>query len=71
MDRFEYKVLRMGFHTVLQIPDGWFDGDEKLGEDIDAAILNRYGAEGWEVCATIQINMGMTGKILLKRRRVA
>ena len=32
-------------------------------------LLSRYGAEGWEVVATMQMVAGPTHKIILKRRR--
>ncbi len=66
MDRFECKVLWNKMHGMLH--EAWFDGEENLGKQIDAEVLNRYGAEGWEVCATMQMATGATHKILLKRR---
>ena len=65
MERFDYKVLWCKMHGMLQ--EDWFDGDENVGKEIDVDLLNRYGAAGWEVCATMQSVSG-THKILLKRR---
>ena len=68
MERFEYKVLGTRTHGVLQ--EDWFDGDENLGKEITSELLNRYGAEGWEVCATMRDGFGHA-KIVLKRRLAA
>jgi hypothetical protein len=61
MDRFEYKVLRYKTHGLLSA--AWFDGDEVVGNEIDAELLNRYGTDGWEVCAFMHMIL-----IILKRR---
>ncbi len=65
MERFEYKVLGTKTHGVFQ--EIWFDGDENLGKEITAELLNRYGAEGWEVCGTMRAGYGFS--IFLKRRK--
>ena len=66
MDNFEYKVLSNKVHGMLQ--EDWFDGDENLGKEVDAAMLNGYGVAGWELCATMQMSTGSTHKLILKRR---
>jgi hypothetical protein len=69
MDKFDYKVLWNRMHGVMR--EDWFDGEENVGHEIDTALLSRYGEEGWEVAATMQIMGGGTHKIILKRRRSA
>lgn len=68
MERFEYKVLGTKTHGAFE--EVWFDGDENLGKEITSGLLNRYGAEGWEVCATLRDSWGHPN-ILLKRRLAA
>ena len=68
MERFEYRVLGSKMHGVFQ--GDWFDGDENLGKEISSELLNRYGAEGWEACATVRDASGHA-MILLKRRLAA
>ena len=65
MEKFEYKVLWNKVHGLMH--EDWFDGDENLGREINEDLLNQYGTEGWEVCASMQY-VGSTHKILLKRR---
>lgn len=69
MDRFEYKVLWSKMRGMLQ--QDWFDGDQNLGNEIAADVLNRFGVEGWEVCGTMQMEAGQTHKIILKRQLTA
>ena len=66
MERFEYKVLGTKAHNVFQ--EVWFDGDEDLGMEITSELLDRYGAQGWEVCGIMHT---FGHKILLKRRLAA
>jgi hypothetical protein len=68
MEKFEYKVLWNKRHGVRE---DWFDGEENLGSEITTELLTRYGEEGWEVVATLQMAAGPTHKIILKRRRVS
>jgi hypothetical protein len=65
MDKFDYKVLWNKLHGVHE---DWFDGDENIGHEITTELLSGYGAEGWEVVATMQMVAGPTHKIILKRR---
>lgn len=67
MEKFEYRVLWNKMHGVLK--SDWFDGDENLGPEITTELLTRYGEQGWEVVATMQVSPGGTHKIILKRRR--
>ena len=65
MERVEYKVLK---HQGAD----WHDGVEKIGVEVDAELLNRYGSEGWEVCGTLSGNEGYgTESILLTRHKAA
>lgn len=66
MEKFEHRVLWNKMHGVLK--SDWFDGDENLGPEITTDLLARYGEQGWEAVATMQVN-GCTHKIILKRRR--
>jgi hypothetical protein len=68
MDTFDYKVLWNKLHGVRE---DWFDGQENLGPEITSELLSRYGAQGWEVTATMQLVAGPTHKIILKRRQAA
>ena len=67
MEKFDYKVLwnkRQGVH------EDWFErGGEPWSCKITTQLLSRYGAEGWEVAATLQMVAGPTHKVILKRRR--
>jgi len=65
MDMFEYKVLWNKPAGLLA--EHWFDGDTDLGPEITSALLNRFGGEGWEVAATMQM-VSATHKVILKRR---
>jgi len=66
MDKFDYKVLWNKRHGLRE---DWFDGEENLGPEITTDLLSRYGEEGWEVAATMEMLTGTTHKIILKRRR--
>lgn len=66
MEKFDYKVLWNKLHGLHE---DWFDGERNLGPEITAELLSRYGEEGWEVAATMQMAAGPTHKIILKRRR--
>jgi hypothetical protein len=66
MEKFDYKVLWNKPHGLRE---DWFDGDENLGPEINTDLLSRYGEEGWEVVASMQMVAGPTHKIILKRRR--
>jgi hypothetical protein len=66
MDRFDYKVIWNKRHGVRE---DWFDGKENLGPEITTELLSRYGDEGWEVVASLQMAAGPTHKLILKRRR--
>jgi adenine C2-methylase RlmN of 23S rRNA A2503 and tRNA A37 len=66
-EKFDYKVLWNKLHGIRE---DWFDGKENLGPEINTELLARYGEEGWEVVATMQMAAGATHKIILKRRRV-
>ncbi|MHB8522272.1 MAG: DUF4177 domain-containing protein [Limisphaerales bacterium] len=67
MDKFDYKVLASRRAGVLK--GAWFDGDEELAPEIDSKLLTRYGEDGWELVATMQLDPGTTHKLILKRRR--
>jgi hypothetical protein len=67
MEKFDYKVLWNKRHGI---GEDWFDGTENLGPEINTELLARYGEEGWEVAATMQMVAGATHKIILKRHRV-
>lgn len=66
MERFEYKVLTNKIHGVLH--EDWFEGDELLGKEMTSELLNRYGADGWEVCAAGHLEGG--SKLIILKRRV-
>lgn len=66
MEKFEYKVLWNKSHGVRE---DWFDGVENIGPEITTELLNRYGEQGWEVAATLQMVAGPTHKLILKRRQ--
>jgi hypothetical protein len=66
MEKFDYKVLWNKRHGLRE---DWFDGEENLGPEINTDLLSRYGEEGWEVAAAMQMVYGPTHKIILKRRR--
>jgi len=68
MERFDYKVLWNRRHGLRE---DWFDGDANIGHEITTGLLSRYGEEGWEVVAAMQMVTGGTHKIILKRRRAS
>ena len=67
MEKFDYKVLWNKRHGLRE---DWFEGEENIGPEINIDLLSRYGEEGWEVVAAMQMVFGPTHKIILKRRRV-
>ena len=67
MDKFEYKVLWAKKARLLA--HHWFDGDQDLGPEMIAELLDPLGADGWEVVCAMQMSGGGTHKIILKRRR--
>lgn len=66
MEKFDYKLL---WDKLQGVREDWFDGDENLGPEINTELLSRFGEEGWEVTASMQMVAGPTHKIILKRRR--
>ncbi|MBC7806077.1 MAG: hypothetical protein H7145_07985 [Akkermansiaceae bacterium] len=62
----EFKILEFeaGFLSEL-----WVHGTTKLGSDKDLeGILNRFGAEGWDVIHYVPA-AGSTGRRIILRRR--
>ncbi len=70
MDRFEYEILTG--RDRLDVPGGvmWYATskmEKELGPQLPE-ILNRLGAEGWEVTGIGDVGYSRRSEIVLKRR---
>ena len=70
MDKFEYRIL--SGRDQLDVPGGvvWYattDMNESLGSDV-AAILNKLGADGWQMTGIGDIGFSKRTEIVLMRR---
>ena len=70
MDKFEYQIL--SGRDQLDVPGGvvWYattDLNESLGSDV-AAVLNKLGADGWQMTGIGDIGFSKRTEIVLMRR---
>jgi len=70
VDKFEYRIL--SGRDQLDVPGGvvWYatsDLNESLGSDV-TAILNKLGADGWQMTGIGDIGFSKRTEIVLMRR---